>query len=244
MRDAGMKILILLLLFSPWLHAQDSSIHTSLTDAEEIQAGEAVARDFIQHEGMEPTPQTKKIDAYLQAVGDRVAAHAQRKLPYQFRFDPNPGFKSAGGFPGGQVFVGAGILAYMDTEDQLAMVLAHEIEHIALSHCHERLIKVMTEQHISSKDLGKLTVDPFLDGYGHDREFAADREGVKLAMEAGYSADAAIRLLRTFVILGEQMPHAPKEAKNNLEARIMQIESIRDVSKLPTPVAEKRLALP
>jgi hypothetical protein len=63
-------------------------------------------------------------------------------------------------------------------------------------------------------------------------------------MEAGYSADAAIRLLRTFIILGEQMPNAPKEAKNNLEARIMQIESIRDASKLPKPVAEKPLTLP
>ncbi len=239
-----MKLLILLLLFSPWLHAQDSSTPISLTDAEEIEAGEAVARDFIQQEGMEPTPQTKKIDAYLQAVGDRVAAHAQRKLPYKFRFDPNPGFKSAGGFPGGQVFVGAGILAYMDTEDQLAMVLGHEIEHIALNHCRDRLITVMTEQHISSNDFGKLRVDPFLDGYGHDKEFAADREGVNLAMEAGYSADAAIRLLRTFIILGEQMPNAPKEAKSNLEARITQIESTRDASKLPKPAAEKPLELP
>jgi predicted Zn-dependent protease len=240
-----MKILILLLLFSPSLHAQGSSTPISLTDAEEIQAGEAVAKDFIQQEGMESTPQTKKIDAYLQAVGDRVAAHAQRKLPYQFHFDPSPGFKSAGGFPGGQVFVGAGILAYMDTEDQLAMVLGHEIEHIVLmDQCHARLIKVMTEQHLSSKDFDKLKVDPFLDGYGHDGEFAADREGVKLAMEAGYSANAAIRLLRTFIILGEQMPNAPKEAKNNLEGRITQIESIRDASKLPKPVAEKPLALP
>jgi beta-barrel assembly-enhancing protease len=237
-------LLLLLLLFSSWLYAQDSSTLISLTDAEEISAGEAVARDFIQQEGMEPTPQTKKIDAYLQAVGDRVAVHAQRKLPYQFRFDPSPGFKSAGGFPGGQVFVGAGILAYIDTEDQLAMVLGHEIEHIALNHCRERLIKVMTQQHLTAKEFGKLKVDPFLDGYGHDREFAADREGVNLAIEAGYSADAAIRLLRTFTILGDQMPNVPKEAKNNLEARILQIESIREASKLPKPGAEKPLALP
>lgn len=51
-----MKILILLLLFSPWLRARVSSTVISLTDAEEIQAGEAVARDFNQQEGMEPTP--------------------------------------------------------------------------------------------------------------------------------------------------------------------------------------------
>jgi hypothetical protein len=31
---------------------------------------------------------------------------------------------------------------------------------------------------------------------------------------------------------------------SHMNTTIMQIESIRDVSKLPTPVAEKRLALP
>jgi hypothetical protein len=97
-----MKTLILLLLFSPWLHAQDSSTPISLTDAEEIQSGEAIARDFIQQEGMEPTPQTKKIDAYLQAVGDRVAAHAQRKLPYLFHFDPSPGSRAPVASPAGK----------------------------------------------------------------------------------------------------------------------------------------------
>jgi hypothetical protein len=30
-----------------------------------------------------------------------------------------------------------------------------------------------------------MKVEPFLRGYGHDREFAADRDGVKLAVEAG-----------------------------------------------------------
>ncbi len=238
-----MKLIVLLILFASTV-AQDPSASLSLTDAEEIEAGEAVAKDFIQQEGIEPTPQTRKIDAYLQSVGDRVAAHSRRKLPYRFRFDPDPTFKSAGGFPGGQVFVGAGILAYMDTEDQLAMVLGHEIEHIDLGQCRDRLIRVMTEKHLSSKDFSKLKVDPFLPGYGHDGEFAADREGVNLAMEAGYSAKAAIRLLQTFIILGEQMPNTPKEAKSNLEARIAQIEEIDRASKLPRPTVEKPLALP
>jgi predicted Zn-dependent protease len=241
---SALLVSLLLLPGSPTLPAQEPSASSSLTDAEEIQAGDAIAKDFMRQEGMEPTPQTRKIDAYLQAVGDRVAAHAQRKLPYQFRFDPSPTFRSAVGLPGGQIFVGAGILAYMDTEDQLAMVLGHEMEHIALNQCRERLIKVMTEQHLSAKDFGKLKADPFLDGYRHDGEFAADREGVMLAMEAGYSADAAIRLLRTYVILGEQMPNTPKEAKTNLEARIAQIESVRNASKLAKPAAEKPLGLP
>src|ERR1022692_2951540 len=44
-------------------------------------------RNFIQQEGMEPHPQYKKIYDYLQAGGDRVAAHAQRKLPFIFFFN-------------------------------------------------------------------------------------------------------------------------------------------------------------
>ena len=215
-----------------------------LSDAEEVRLGQILANDFIASEGMQATPQTNRIDEYLQSVGDRVAAHAHRKIPYRFRFDPSPSFRSAVGLPGGQVFVGAGILAYMDSEDQLAMVLGHEVEHIDLNQCRDRLIKVLAEQHLTASTADKLKVEPFLPGYGHDGEFAADREGVLLAMQAGYSAEAAIRLLQTYIILGEQMPNTPKEAKENLQNRIAQIRAINSESKLPKPAAEKPLSLP
>jgi beta-barrel assembly-enhancing protease len=251
---------LLLLLSCLWWSTQMSYGQTStLTDADEVRIGQILAQQFAQEEGMAPTPQSKKLDQYLQTVGDRVAAHAQRKLPYQFHFDPSPGFKSAVGLPGGQIFVGAGILAYIDTEDQLAAVLGHEVEHVALNQCRDRLLKQLADLHLSAQSASrpdparagsnkpatyKLKVDPFLAGYGHDNEFAADREGVILTMESGYSPDAAIRLLQTFVILGEQMPNTPKEAKANLEARIAQIRTLSAASTSPKPAAEKPLALP
>jgi beta-barrel assembly-enhancing protease len=83
----------------------------TLSDADEVRLGQILADDFVEQEGMQPTPQTKKLDEYLQSIGDRVAAHAQRKIPYRFHFDPSPSFRSAVGLPGGQIFVGAGILA-------------------------------------------------------------------------------------------------------------------------------------
>lgn len=238
------KRLIPLFLCIVILQAQAPSNPPTLTDADEVRLGQVLADDFIAQEGMQSTPQTNKIDEYLQSVGDHVAAHAHRKIPYRFRFDPSPSFRSAIGLPGGQVFVGAGILAYMDSEDQLAMVLGHEVEHIDLNQCRDRLIKVLAEQHLSPATVTKLKVDPFLPGYGHDGEFAADREGVLLALQAGYSAQAAIRLLQTYIILGEQMPNTPKEAKENLEHRIAQIRAVISESKLPQTVAEKPLSLP
>ena len=113
---------------------------TQVSDADEIRVGEILAAKFQKDEGMLPSPQNAKLDAYLQKVGDKVTVYAHRKLPYRFHFDPNPAFRSAVGFPGGQVFVGAGILAYMDSEDQLAMVLGHEVEHVDLNQCRDRLV--------------------------------------------------------------------------------------------------------
>ena len=47
-------------------------------------------------------------------------------------FDPNPDFKSAFALPGGYITVGGGLLAITQTEDELANVLAHEIEDMEL----------------------------------------------------------------------------------------------------------------
>jgi Putative Zn-dependent protease len=216
---------------------------TSLSEAVEVRIGNRLAIQFAKSEGMQPTPQTTKIEEYLQAVGDRLAAHAKRKLPYHFHFDPNPSFKSAFALPGGEIFVGAGILAMMDTEDQLAAVLGHEMEHVDLNQCRDRLLDELAKQHLSPDTADSLKVDPFLPGYGHDREFAADAHGVKLAADAGYSPEEAIRLLNMFVILGQQMTHTQSEAEKNLKDRIAQIQNLITKEKLATP-KERDLALP
>ena len=233
---------VLLFCMATLANAQSSTAPASISDADEIRAGAALAAKFEAMKGLAPTPQITKIETYLQEVGDRVASHAQRRLPYRFHFDPDPNFKSAVALPGGQVFVGGGILAYMDTEDQLAAVLGHEIEHVDLGQCRDRLIQEMAKKQLSVGDFEKLDVVAFMPGYGHDGEFAADREGVRISMEAGYSANAAVRLLQMFVILGQQMPNTPSEATSNLEARIAQVRSLAEAQK-PVP-AEKPLALP
>jgi predicted Zn-dependent protease len=216
----------------------------ALSDADEVRIGHILAGKVATYRGLAPTPQTERIENYMQTVGNRVAANASRQLPYHFHFDPEPGFKSAFALPGGEIFVGGGILAFLDSEDQLAAILGHEIEHVALNQCHSRLLSVLTEQHLSSAEAEKLGVEKFFGSYGHDAELAADREGVKLAATAGYSPKSIVRLLETFLLLAERSPITPNDSKTTLQERINQIRSLIERDKLPIPSSEKPLVLP
>jgi predicted Zn-dependent protease len=138
----------------------------------------------------------------VQEVGARVAAHATRKLPYRFHYIPQGDFVNAFALPGGHVFVGEGVLRLMQSEDALAAVLGHEVEHIDLRHCAER---VQTEAHL--RDLGtigalaSLPVGLFMAGYSKEQEMDADRFGTALAVEEGYSPEGILQLFAEFAKL-------------------------------------------
>jgi predicted Zn-dependent protease len=234
-RILKLAILAALLLGSAqFVRAQQPAATGTLSDADEIRIGRVLAQKFEQAEGLSPTPQTMHIEAYLQTIGARVAANAQRKLPYEFHYDPNPTFRSALGLPGGQVFVGAGLLAFIDSEDQLAVVLGHELEHVALNQCHDRLVKVLADQHISPADADKLNIADFITPYGHDNELLADRDGTLLAVAAGYSAGAGVRLLQTFLLVANEVPHVPTDFERSLRERIALMQAIVDAQQ-PVP---------
>ena len=213
----------------------------SITDADEIRIGDVLAGKFMVNRHIEPTAQSQSIEKYLQMVGERVAANAQRQLPYRFHYDPDPRFNSAVALPGGHIFVGAGVLAYVDSEDQLAIVLGHEVEHIALNHCRDRLVQLLSKANLTIDDAAKLKIEDVWPSYGHDRELAADREGLKVAMAAGYNGNAGVRLLQMFVILAQQRPHTSTESEESIRERIIQMQSLVKVQS--SSPAETRLGL-
>ena len=70
---------------------------------------------------------------YVQEVGQRVAAHAPRTLPYEFAVI-NSSVPNAWALPGGKVSINRGLLTTMRTEAELAAVLGHEVAHAAVRH--------------------------------------------------------------------------------------------------------------
>lgn len=171
-----------------------------LSDADEIKLGRQLEREYVPlwHRAGDDEARDRAIEAYVEEVGALVAAHAHRKLPYRFHYIPGLDFVNSFSLPGGPVFIGGGLMALMETEDELASVLAHEIEHIDHYHCAER---AQVQAALQKGPLGGLVgvpVEVFVAGYSKDEELEADREGARLAMAASYSPQGPILMFRAF----------------------------------------------
>jgi predicted Zn-dependent protease len=200
---------------------------TRLSDDEEIAVGKELAAQYaIPDEKL--TSEERALDGYVQRVGGGVSLHAHRQLPYSFHLVPNRAMINAFSLPGGPVYVGEGLLDLMTTEDELAAVLGHEIEHIDHYHCAER---VQIEARLRNLNLGivgaivQIPLQVWEAGYNKDEEFEADREGMRLAVLGGYSPYGAVSLFERFSKLhSEYVIHAqsPEEELSQLAIQSLQ----------------------
>ncbi|HEV2719609.1 MAG TPA: M48 family metalloprotease, partial [Thermoanaerobaculia bacterium] len=184
---------------------------TRIADAQEISLGNTLAKQVL--DGRKKlTADDQEIEADIARIGARIAPQAQRRLPFRFHYLPDRSLVNAFALPGGHVFVGAGLLEEMTTEDELASVLAHEVEHIDHYHCAERLQVEAALRKIPLGAVLQIPVAVFQAGYSKEQELEADREGVLLAARAGYSAAGALRLFAMFEKLErEAPPRTPQE---------------------------------
>lgn len=175
---------------------------TRLSDSEEIRIGNEVAEEYLRNRHLNPKQQA--LEEYVQRVGELLAPHAHRKLPYRFHLIPEPSMINAFSLPGGHVFIGEGLVDLMMSEDQLANVLGHEVEHIDHYHCAERVQVEAQLRHLRLGVVGalmQLPLELWEAGYNKDEEFEADREGMRLAVQAGYSPYGAVAMFEKFAKL-------------------------------------------
>jgi len=174
-------------------------------------AGERAAAALGEQIGNVYAPRTV---AYVKAVGGRVAA-AVPSDEFLYRFhvldavEPN-----ALALPGGHIYVTRGLLVLLNSEDELAAVLGHEIVHVAArhaarSHAREVPLSVVTGMGAfagrivnprfgdAMEDAGELASGLVLAPYTRDDEREADEQGQRLAAEAGYDPRALASFLRT-----------------------------------------------
>lgn len=158
-----------------------------------------------------PLYQDEELLAYVNEVGQRLAAVSHRpELDYQFFIIDSPDI-NAMALPGGYVYVNRGLLTFMNTEAQMAAVIAHEIGHITARHAvqqHARgamanaaatvgglVTAVATGSGYVGSQISQVTsiwAQTGLSGFGREGELEADRLGAEYLLEAGYDPNAMI----------------------------------------------------
>jgi len=140
------------------------------------------------------------VQEYVNLVGRAIGRRSSRPdLAWRFavvdREDIN-----AWAAPGGYIFITSGALQVMESESELAGVLAHEITHVTEGHMMKALKRFQFlegtlegAQTATDEDLSQLNQAVneanemlFVRGLGQNNEFEADTLGVELATAAGY----------------------------------------------------------
>jgi predicted Zn-dependent protease len=188
---------------------------TRISDEQETRIGDELAQQYASAQPAQ-TPEMAAMETYVNEVGSRVAAHARRRLAFRFHLIPNADLINAFALPGGHVFVGQGLLDQMSSEDELAFVLGHEIEHIDHYHAVER---VQIEAQLNKLNLdfvaavAQIPISLWQAGYSKEQEFEADREGLRITSAAGYSPQGAVNMLERWTKLhSEYVTHAETPA--------------------------------
>lgn len=171
------------------------------TDEDEGRMAQAQAQKFDAEHKMWPEP---LLETYLTGMVQKLVAVARpRPFPYRVRVVSDPTL-NAFTFGGGLLYIHAGLIARMENEAQLAMVLGHEIAHVTEKHVTKGIEQAYTTQLIGSTAVvagastGVLptgdalrvayeaTMNAAVHGHGRGQEREADKVGMDYMVKAGY----------------------------------------------------------
>lgn len=188
---------------------QVKKANTEVTEPQEIELGGGIASSLL---GAAPLLDNPAVQRYVNRVGRWIALQSERPdLPWHFGVLDDADI-NAFAAPGGYVFITKGLLARMNSEAELAGVLAHEISHVLRKHhlqalkkgARRELMADLADDAIKSRGgderLSKLVsagTELYARGLDKEDEFESDRMGVVLAARAGYDPYGLPAVLQT-----------------------------------------------
>jgi predicted Zn-dependent protease len=140
---------------------------------------------------------------YMQKVGTTIVLATHYPYTYSgYSFGVIDDQPNAVAQPSGFIFVSRGLLEQIESEDELAAVLAHEIAHHELRHnmlsvAQGKSLNII--QRLFSDRSGNNSADEIMaamnEGYNRRHELEADRRGIELLALSGYDPHALVRIL-------------------------------------------------
>jgi len=114
---------------------------TVMDERSEVEVGREQHQQVLAEYGV---VKDQRLQAYVNEVGQKLARSSHRgNLQWTFTVLDSPEV-NAFALPGGYIYITRGILAYMDSEADLAGVLGHEIGHVTARHGAQRATRQQT----------------------------------------------------------------------------------------------------
>jgi beta-barrel assembly-enhancing protease len=206
--------------------------HVTLTPQQEIQLGLQSAPEMAAQMGgeiSESDPRTQEVKRIGRLIVERSNAH---KGPWNFQYHllAEPKVINAFALPGGQIFITLGLLNKLQTEAQLAGVLAHETGHVIQRHSAQQLAKsqlgdmlvnaaavgaASDPTHPSQGGAAAVMIAGFVNQmyqlrYSRHDELEADQWGLALMSEAGFDPRAMIQVMEILREAGAKSGEEPE----------------------------------
>ena len=182
--------------------------YVSLTPEQEVTLGRQLAPQMAaQFGGVSGNPLRERV----RQVGERIVSRSSAaKTPYKYSFHLLADRSTVNAFalPGGQIFITEALLGLLNTEDELAAVLGHEVGHVLARHSAEHLAKQQLTQTLlgavvigSGGDFNAAQVAQLVGSlvnmkHGREDEHESDMLGLRLVAEAGYDPRAMVNVMQ------------------------------------------------
>lgn len=178
----------------------------TMSETQEVQTGRQEDVKVRQEYGVYDN---KALQQYVNEVGQRLGKASHRpQLQYTYVVVDSPEI-NAFALPGGYIYVTRGILAYLNSEAELAAVLGHETGHVTARHGVQQM-SAATAAGVGATLVGifvpalrnqagdtaiGLLGNVLLSGYGREHELEADKLGSEYLYRTGYDPQAMIKVI-------------------------------------------------
>lgn len=200
-----------------------------MSEQQEIAMGRKTHQQVLQEYGVYENP---ALQAYVQDVGETLARKSHRNnLIFRFTVLDSKEV-NAFALPGGYIYITRGLMAYLNSEAELAAVLGHEIGHVTARHSVRQysatqlanIGAVLGSVFIpgmgtsAGNQLTQIFGAALLRGYGREHELEADRLGAEYLARSGYTPKAMLDVIK--VLKNQEVFETQRAKQEGREARI------------------------
>ncbi len=174
-----------------------------MSEEQEINLGRQAHQQIMKQYSAYENP---ALQDYVSSIVERLSAKSHREnLIFHVTVLDSPQV-NAFALPGGYIYITRGIMAYMNSEAELAGVLGHEIGHVTARHGVRQqsastvtgiLAAVIgaTAGVRGASDAANIAGTALLRGYGREHELEADRLGAEYLAKVGYDPEEMINVV-------------------------------------------------